>query len=151
MLSYFFRNGKNGSIIPQATVQAESNTLKKLQNEMDELVDEGTTSGHSSPDLKTGLRWAGFTPETDLQKALMFWRYNFENGIEPDVIDSFAYGYTDEDGKTLVNNFCDPHLRDLHFLELLFKILVVKKKDLYIYIFSNIFIHLYSSRSNRQR
>ena len=118
---------------------------------MDELVYERTTSGHSSPDLKTGLRWAGFTPETDLQKALMFWRYNFENGIEPDVIDSFAYAYTNEDGKTLFNNFCDPHLRDLHFLELLFKILVHKKKDLYIYIFSNIFIHLYSSRSNRQR
>ena len=93
------RNGKDGTIIPQSTVQKESDALKAYQSEMDDLVDKKVTDGKTTPDLKTGLRWAGFNAETDLQKALAFWRYNFENGIEPDVTDSVAYGYTEEEGK----------------------------------------------------
>ena len=68
---------------------------------MDGLVDKRATDGKGTPDVKTGLRWAGFSAETALENALMFWRYNFENGIEPDVIDSVAYAYTDEDGELI--------------------------------------------------
>ena len=68
---------------------------------MDDLVDKRATDGKGTPDVKTGLRWAGFSAETALQNALMFWSYNFEIGIEPDVIDSVAYAYTDEDGELI--------------------------------------------------
>ena len=64
---------------------------------MDDLVDGRITNGRGSIDLKSGLRWGGFTAKTPLQNAMEFWTFDFENGIEPDVIDAVAYGYTKEE------------------------------------------------------
>ena len=86
-------------MIPQSQVQNTSAALTSAEERMDELVAKRFESGNGSPTLSIGLLWAGFSAKTALQKILMFWRYNFENAIEADVIDSIAYGYTSEDGR----------------------------------------------------
>ena len=61
---------------------------------MDNLVAKRIADMHNDIDLKTGMRWAGWKANTFLKSAAEYYMFNWENGIEPDVISSQAYAFT---------------------------------------------------------
>jgi len=89
-----FRNGNDGSIIPSEEVGKVNSRIVAAQDKMDELVEQRVENGQGTIDLKSGLRWGGFKAKTPLENAIEYFRYEFENGIEPDVIDAVGYGYS---------------------------------------------------------
>ena len=75
-------------------VEKVSAELNSKMDVMDILVAKRIADMHNDIDLKTGMRWAGWKANTVLKSAAEYFMFDFENGIEPDVISSQAYGYT---------------------------------------------------------
>jgi len=93
-----FRNGTNGVWYPQWLVNKIHHKLEKDINKMDELLEGRRDKGRSDLNVKSGLRWAKWIPTTPLEQAIEYYKFDFENGIEPGALSGMSYGVTGEGG-----------------------------------------------------
>uniref|UniRef100_A0A7M5X5A8 Uncharacterized protein n=2 Tax=Clytia hemisphaerica TaxID=252671 RepID=A0A7M5X5A8_9CNID len=90
-------NGTDGSVIPSSEVTKINDRAVIAQARMDALVEKRVNNGKGTVDVKTGLRWGGWISKTPLENAVEYFRYDFESGMKPDVVDAMIYGSTDID------------------------------------------------------
>ena len=100
------RNGTDGSVIPSSEVTKVNDRAVVAQAKMDALVEKRVLQGKGTVDVKTGLRWGGWISKTPLENAVEYFRYDFESGMEPDVVDAMTYGSTDIDGNVFMTFLC---------------------------------------------
>ena len=81
-------------------IGAKGVLLGNKMDEMDTLIEKRIAEGRYGVDLKTGLNLAGWHAKTRIDKAVEYFMFDFENGVEPDIISGSSYGYT---GKSDLN------------------------------------------------
>lgn len=89
-----FRDAANGSMYPQQMIKSKFADIHAKLRTMDAIIENRIKNGRSDVDLKTGLRMAGWKIKSNLERAIEYFMFDFENGIEPDVISSSAYSST---------------------------------------------------------
>jgi len=130
-----FRNGETGEIYPKAYVTSRANYVVSKAREMDTKLEERLESGRYDIDVATGLRWAGYERNGSLDKAIEYFMFDFENGIENGRISATAYGYTGSGEDYIVNDkrgFNYPMMQEIKPIQnkiLLNKIITKVKKE----------------------
>ena len=76
---------------------------------MDEVTEKRLGEGKGAVDVLTALRWGGFVPDTELKSALEYYMFEYNNGVESEVVGSQSYGSTTEsEGKETHQVSSDP-------------------------------------------
>ena len=91
--SFYLRN-ETGSRCNQSEIVSRNSELNKYIDKMDKLMEKRLEMRRGDVDLKAGLRMAGWRIETKYDEALEYYKFDFENAIEPDAISAVKYGMT---------------------------------------------------------
>ncbi|XP_057296945.1 uncharacterized protein LOC130625848 [Hydractinia symbiolongicarpus] len=99
-----FRDAANGSMYPQQMIKSKFADIHTKMRTMDTIIENRIKNGRSDVDLKTGLRMAGWKIKSNLERAIEYFMFDFENGIEPDVISASAYSSTGTGNDSIVTD-----------------------------------------------
>ena len=91
--SFYLRN-ETGSRYNQSEIVSRNREFNKYIEKMDELMKKRLEERRDDVDLKAGLRMAGWKIETKYDEAIEYYKFDFENAIEPDAISAVQYGMT---------------------------------------------------------
>ena len=64
---------------------------------MNQLLEALRPGKEGDMDLRAGLRWAGWNPQTQLDEAVEYLSFDFLMGIEPDKLAAYGNNLTDEE------------------------------------------------------
>ena len=64
---------------------------------MNQLLEALRPGKEGDMDLRAGLRWAGWNPQTQLDEAVEYLSFDFLMGTEPDKLAAYGNNLTDEE------------------------------------------------------
>ena len=91
---WFYLRNETGSRYNQSEIVSRNRALNKYIDKMDELMEKRLEMRRGDVDLKAGLRMAGWRIDRKYDEAVEYYKFDFENAIEPDAISAVQYGMT---------------------------------------------------------
>ena len=71
--------------------------LGQRVTDMNQLLAAVRQGKEGDMDLRAGLRWAGWNPQTPLEEAVEYLNFDFLMGVEPDKLAAYGNNLTDEE------------------------------------------------------
>ena len=74
---------------------------------MNQLLVAERQTKEGDMDLRAGLRWADWNPQTQLDEAVEYLNFDFLMGVEPDKLAAYGNTLSDEESNlNFINCFC---------------------------------------------